>query len=245
MRRAKWEAYAGWDDGDLDRELGGREVLPEDLQDQSSPMVVVGTDVVNLYPSLDISQVVEEVREAVMDTDIKWEDIDYLEAARYVVLNWSEEQCIKSGLRRILPKRRKKNGTRPGLTGEGPQGALRGDQEQWIFPRVELTKDEKKWLIATVVQLATEAMFKHHYYIFGGNKFQQKVGGPIGLRGTCSISRLVMQVFDRKWWNKVMGEGLLIKLYMRYMDDGRKFLHPIKWGWRWVDGELKLRKRWE
>ena len=62
---------------------------------------------------------------------------------------------------------------------------MRGDQEQWVFPRVCLRPEEKKLLIATVVQLACEAMFKHHFYGFAEKKFQQMGGGPIGLRGTC------------------------------------------------------------
>ena len=65
-------------------------------------------------------------------------------------------------------------------------------------------------------------------------KFQQKEGGPIGLRGTCTIARLAMQVFDRKWGELVSNAGLKSDLYVRYMDDGRLFLHPLKHGWRWV-----------
>ena len=58
---------------------------------------------VNLYPSLDINKVVEDVKKAVLESEIKWQEVDYLEAARYVALNWSEEECKASGLRRILP----------------------------------------------------------------------------------------------------------------------------------------------
>ena len=35
-----------------------------------------------------------------------------------------------------------------------------------------------------------------------------------------------------------------IEEYMRYMDDGRSFLHPFKAGWRWVDGGLKYKEAW-
>ena len=95
---------------DAARMLDGNEVLHEDLQDVSRPMVLVGTDVVNLYPSLDIREVVKSVREAVMKTKITWQEIDYLEGARYVALNWTEGRCRSSGLWRILPKRRYKGG---------------------------------------------------------------------------------------------------------------------------------------
>ena len=44
---------------------------------------------------------------------------------------------------------------------------------------------------------------------------------------------------------KVKEAGIRIRLYMRYMDDGRKFLQPIRRGWRWLDGKLMFSKRWE
>ena len=40
------------------------------------------------------------------------------------------------------------------------------------------------------------------------------------------------------------GTGIKIDLYMRYMDDGRKMLQPIKVGWRWEGGTLMYCKRW-
>ena len=43
----------------------------------------------------------------------------------------------------------------------------------------------------------------------------------------------------------VEGGGLEISLYMRYMDDGRKLLQPVKKGWRWVDGGMVYCRRWE
>ena len=91
--------------------------------------------------------------------------------------------------------------------------------------------EEKKKIVATVIQIATEAMFKHHYYGFAGKKFHQKEVGPIGLRGTCTIARLAMQVFGKRWVCRVEGSGMKIALYMRYMDDGRIILYPLKRGW--------------
>ena len=92
--------------------------------------------------------------------------------------------------------------------------------------------------MATVIQLATEAMSRYHFYEFGGKKFQQMGGGPIGLRGTCTLAKLVMQVFDGRWVGRIINAGLKIDLYTRYMDDGRIFCHQIKRGWRWLDGRM-------
>ena len=131
MRRIKGEEQMDWDDEDEDRILDSRDALEEDLQDFSIPMVLVGSDVVSLYPNLKVDQVVQRIEEEVRVNDIKFENIDYLEAARYIALNWTSEQCRRSKLRRILPVRRGRTGTRPGMRGSGPRGAERGDQEQY------------------------------------------------------------------------------------------------------------------
>ena len=62
----KWEDEVHWKEDDLSRRFLGGNMLPEDVQDQEAPMVLIGTDVVNLYPSLDIDQVVVEVGKAVL-----------------------------------------------------------------------------------------------------------------------------------------------------------------------------------
>ena len=100
---------------------------------------------------------------------------------------------------KILPRRRKKTGTRPGVTGKGPMGAERGDQEQWVCPKVKLTDENKKEIVAEVARIVTELMFENHLYTFGGKVYRQRKGGPIGLRGTCAIARLIMCNWDRGW----------------------------------------------
>ena len=168
-----------------------------------------------------------------------------MEAVRYIALSWSEERCNKSKLRKVLPWHRKNNGTRPRVHGIGPRGPVVGDQEQWIFPRVVLTPEDKLEIIGTVLSIATTSLFHHHYYSFGGSMFRQNGGGPIGLRGTCAIARLMMQIFDVKWEGRLRELCIKIWLNTRYMDDGRTAISPLKPGWRWVDGQLQFRIRWE
>jgi hypothetical protein len=104
------------------------EASKDQLQDREKPMLVIGSDVEALYPSLDDRKVAEICYRAVMETKMKFENIDYKEAVRYVALNWSAEQCRMSKLRRVLPWRTKNKGSRPGVTGGGPKGAERGDE---------------------------------------------------------------------------------------------------------------------
>ena len=96
-----------------------------------------------------------------------------------------------------------------------------------------------------MVKTATKAMFNHHFYEFGGKTFHQAQGGPIGLRGTCAIARLVLQIFNSKWKSKLDELGIRTWLRARYVDDSRTLLQPIKPGWRMTDGRLRFRKMWE
>ena len=68
-------------------------------------------------------------------------------------------------------------------------GAESGDQEQWKFPSIKLTTLEKRLIIATVMRIAVLTLFRTHTYSFGNKFYQQRAGGPIGLR---SVARLVM-----------------------------------------------------
>ena len=87
------------------------------------------------------------------------------------------------------------HGTRLGVRGAGPSGPEVGDQEQWQFrPNIKLKEAEKKEIIARVVVIAVSVMFRTHVYTFGDNIYKETSGGPIGLRSTCAVARLVMKV---------------------------------------------------
>ena len=245
LRRQEWlKNIAEEDLMDENKVWEVSEVLQEDIQDVENKMVIVGSDVEALYPSLDVTGCGKIVLEEVMRTSITWEDLDYLEGTRMIVLNRSAEYSRRHELSRVLPVRRKKTGTRPGVTGKGPLGGERGDQEQWRWPEVKLTEREKRLIVAEVVMIVTEVMFKNHIYTFGGKTFRQKEGGPIGLRGTCAIARLTMCNWDRNWKRLIENNRILLNEYMRYMDDGRSMLPAIKPGWRWSEGRLCYTARW-
>ena len=123
----------------------------------------------------------------------------------------------------------------------GPQ---RGDQEQWRFPDIILAEEEKKLMVAEVIKIMIEILFKNHLYTFGGKRYRQKKGGPIGLRATCAIARLVICAWDRKWKELITKNNITLEEYIRYMDDGRIILLPFRPGWRWSEGGVKFTKRW-
>ena len=116
------------------------DMLPEDIQDHCSPMTVIGSDVVALYPNMEVERAAEIMKEAILRSTMEFKNVDLLECSRYVALNWTQEQCRASKIRRILPWRRGTRGTRPGMT--WPRGKARGDSEQWVFPEVVMEEWE-------------------------------------------------------------------------------------------------------
>ena len=143
LRYEAWKSKMNWNENELEREIDSQEALPEMIQDYEARMVIVGTDVVSLYPNMEVNKVIENVKEAVLRSTMIFEEFDYMEGARYLALNWSADECRKSRLRRILPIRRGRRGTRPGMRGSGPRGKTKGDQEQWAFPDIVLEEWEK------------------------------------------------------------------------------------------------------
>ena len=91
-------------------------------------MVIIGSDAISLYPNLTGRESADEVAEAVLETEMEWEGVDWMEATRFLVLGRNEPWCRSSKLWRVLPRRKFKHGTRPGLTGAGPLGAESNDE---------------------------------------------------------------------------------------------------------------------
>ena len=124
-------------------------------------------------------------------------------------------------------------------------GEVVGATEQWIFPEVTLTEDEKRRILATCTRLLVEILFKNHIYSFGGKWYRQGTGGPIGLRGTCAVARVLMNMWDSLWERRLQSLNVPLEAFMRYMDYGRVLLHPVRRGWRWMGEELQFQNDWE
>ena len=207
--------------------------------------VIVGADAEQLYPSLLEEQAGRLTEKAAMETKVKVEGINYKEAARYVAMESTETEIKLSGLRRVLPVRRFKPGTKPGVTGQGPMGPEANDEEQWIFPRVELTELEKKKLFATALKIGVKTAFRTHLYQFGGRIYHQTSGGPIGLRLAGAAARIVMGEWDSILLKRLVENGMDIEMAMRYVDDIRIVTKVLKKGWKWQDNSFQYRDAWK
>ena len=132
-----------------------------------------------------------------------------------------------------------RGGIRPGVS------AAPLNDEKWSFPNVVLTEYEEKLLIATAIQIGVIVMMNTHQYSFNGKTFLQRAGGPIGLRATCAVARVTMNMWDRKFQDILVENNIEMKTGCRYMDDVRIFLLAIKEGWRWWDGRLCYSEDWK
>ena len=200
------------------------------VQDRSKPLVIVGTDVVSLYPNLTWAAAGEEVYTAIMESDISWDGCNWLEGVRYLALCRGYQWCVNSKLKRVLPNRRYAKGSWPGITGVGPLGSSVNDEDQWVFPNVELTELERKMIMAEVMRLLVEVSFKTHIYSFNNKFFLQSDGGPIGLRSTCAIARVVMARHGIQWKQRMEDNNIKLEGFGFYVDDGRIFLYPLRPG---------------
>ena len=81
MRRQLWESRAnlGRDD-----EVSSSVTLPEMIQDYTVPMVVLGSDVINLYPSLDIKKCSKICAKVVEESDLDFWEVDMEWASVFV-----------------------------------------------------------------------------------------------------------------------------------------------------------------
>ena len=66
--------------------------------------------------------------------------------------------------------------------------------DRWWFPRTPSTfnNEEKKLIIGCIVQQLIKQVFGSHFYMFDNRIYQQKYGCPMGLSGSCPVSRIVM-----------------------------------------------------
>ena len=209
------------------------------LVQDGEEMVVVGADVEALYPSMVDVEIANIAYNAIMKSKISFQNINYRKALLYLAINMHKTDQRTSALWRILPRRTSQGGVRPGVT------ASPDKEDHWFFPTMQLTAREKRMVVAMVVRVGVLMMMNSHVYSWDGDNYLQKAGGPIGLRSTCAIARVVMNEWDARWQKMCADNNIKLAKGDRYVDDIRAFLKAIKMGWRWMEGSLYHTESWE
>ena len=190
-------------------------------------LVVVGADVVALYPSLTDIEIANIFFEAIMKSSVKFKKINYRKARLYIATCMNKTDQRTSPLWGVLPRRTARGGVRPSVT------ASPENEEHWACHRVELTEYEKRLIVAVYVKISVLVMMNTHIYSWNGEIYLQKSGVPIGLCSMCAVERVVMNEWDARWMELSRNNNnIKVGKNNRFMDDIRAFLKALRMGGR-------------
>ena len=205
-------------------------------------LFVGSTDVKALYPSLLAGPTVAIVMEAFLETNIKFEGIDWAEAGKYLAISFSKEEIGNLGLVELVSTRKKVRGACPGNTTAEVMGKLyreEGEEGSSLFHpprRTPATEEEKKKVLAQVLRISIHAVLANHTYLWAGSARKQASGSPIGLELAGALARVVMLWWDRRFLSLATANSVIIYLYSRYIDDENMAGRPLAPGTRWEVG---------
>ena len=212
---------------------------------QNKDVVICGSDVCSLFPSLPAKLTGDLVFEAALKSKIDYDGLNFKEIVTYLALNLTTEEMIKAGIYNLLPRRKYRRGQKPTVTGDSAMSPESAHDHHWKYQRLIFSDEEKKILFAKCLQIAIVTLFRNHLYQFENKVFRQKQGAPIGLRASCSAARVVMGCYDQRLRSLLEELEVKTMVDLRYMDDLRYVLGSIRFGWRFCEGRLMFRKCWE
>ena len=213
-------------------------------------VVVASEDADALYPNLDIIQSAKICGEAVRESKLNFDGVDYVWAGKYLAMTCSPVEIAESGLSEVVPKRKYKRGTRPGITTKETAGKKKeGEEEEkltkWIFDRVDFTEEEKRKLLGKVIEVAVRTTFRNHVYQFEGQMRVQAEGGPIGLRLTGAVARTVMDYWAKKFREMAKQNKMTLYMFKKYVDDVNLVMETLGRGYRWNGKAMEWKQEWE
>jgi hypothetical protein len=164
---------------------------------------------------------------------VKFEGMNWKMIALYVWINRDLTGNLK-GLRRVLPWRRKTDGTEPGMKNVGVNSKKEETiDKQWVFPDTVPTEVVMRELIARMAEIGVRAICRNFVYTFGGKLYLQKSGGPIVARVTMAVARIIMNNFGRKYRKILELGGLKNFLSSVYVDNSRQKTQNLAKGMRY------------
>ena len=210
-------------------------------------LTIGSLDVVSMFPNLKAIPVSKMAGQAVLESSVEFAGLDYQMVGIYLALNYPRHELSKLGLSDLIPIRKVKPGGRSKITISSVECRSPNlAKEKWYFsPKIPNCK-EKRLMLSKAVEVGVRECFRNHLYTFNGKVYRQTEGGPIGLRLSMAISRLVMAMWDKMLMDKGSNTGWLIHLLKRYVDDCTAVLETLKLGVRWSEMQgLSYNSVWE
>ena len=81
--------------------------------------------------------------------------------------------------------------------------------------------------------MAIRTTFGNHIYLYRNTLYRQMRGGPIGLRLTGVVARIVMDHWAKLFLSTLACNGIKVYLFKKYVDDVNLALSLARPGLRW------------
>ena len=156
------------------REEALTQVLPPDAAEETNtssdkpyinnhmPKLAISMDVKALYPSIKRERAATVTRLAMENTEVKFENIDYRMALRYISKSAKPAEILNWGLRNWCPVRKFRKGSRPGMTVDDP------DDDKWTNGIIPSSEIARKKILGRVLDIAVRKVFSSNAYTFAG-----------------------------------------------------------------------------
>jgi hypothetical protein len=226
---------------------GGRQELFIGPSGSTGGITIGSLDVVSMFTNLKAIPVSKMAAKAVLESSVEFAGVDYQMVGIYLALNYPRHELVKLGLSDFIPIRVVKPGGRSKITISSVEcRAPKLAKEKWIFSPKSPSWSERKVMLSKAVEVGVRECFRNHLYTFNGQVYRQTEGGPIGLRLSMAISRLVMAMWDKMLMETGSNTGWLIHLLKRYVDDCTAVLETLRLGVRWsLEQGLSYSPIWE
>merc|ERR1711954_602885 len=103
---------------------------------------------------------------------------------------------------------------------------------KWTRHPESYTREEKKHILSKVVEIMIRVTFSTHFYKWENKIYKQCKGGPIGLRASGVIAKIIMEIWIRLMREKIERAGLKVHLIKKYVDDVLIVCSKVKPGMR-------------
>ena len=199
--------------------------------------ITIGSlDVVSMFPSLKAVPVSKMAAQAVLDSSVEFAGVDYQMLGIYLAHSYPRHELVKLGISDFIPIRKVKSGGKSKITISSIEcRSPKLAKEKWAFSPKMPNCMERKIMLSKAVEVGVRECFRNHLYTFNGEVYRQTDGGPIGLRLSMAVSRLVMAMWDKLLLEKGLNTGWLIHMMKRYVDDCTAVLETLKMGVRWSE----------
>ena len=159
-------------------------------QNQEDENLIIGsTDVVALYPSLDIEFTIDKVCEVFFESNISVRGTDDLELGLYLALTTSSEVLTTMGIADVCPTRKTSRGRPPTITASGSEEQKEKRFKPWNLPLMQPDEHMRRIMLREALRVVLTVIMKNHVFTFDNEIRKETKGGPIGLKLTGVLAK--------------------------------------------------------